>query len=67
MAATTILSPTDEIEIPEVVRSARGRKPGQTCAVVPKSSGVLIVPVPLKERLAGLAKGADPRGYRDRA
>lgn len=67
MAATTILSSTYEIEIPEVVRSARGWQPGQTFAVVPKSRGVLIVPVPLKERLAGLAKGADPRGYRDRA
>lgn len=66
MAATTNLSSTFEIEIPEAIRTTRGWQPGQTFAFLPKSKGVLLVPVPRKERLAGLAKGADPANFRDR-
>lgn len=33
---------------------------------IPKGRGVLLVPVPKPEDLAGLARGADPAGYRDR-
>ena len=32
-----------------------------------EGEGVLLVPVPKKEDLAGLARGAKPEGYRDRA
>jgi hypothetical protein len=33
---------------------------------VPKGDGLLLVPVPEPDDLAGLAKGAKPDGFRDR-
>jgi hypothetical protein len=35
-------------------------------AFIPKGEGLLLVPVPERDDLAGLARGADPEGYRDR-
>ena len=39
---------------------------GQQFAFIPKGTGVLLVPVPELADLAGIAKGADPKDYRDR-
>ena len=39
---------------------------GQVFAFIPKGTGVLLVPVPEQEELAGIARGADATGYRDR-
>jgi hypothetical protein len=33
---------------------------------IPKGKGVLVVPVPHRDALTGIAEGADPRDYRDR-
>jgi hypothetical protein len=33
---------------------------------LPKGGGVVLVPVPSRESLRGIAKGANPENYRDR-
>jgi AbrB family looped-hinge helix DNA binding protein len=63
---TARLSTKFQISIPKAVRSARRWQPGQEFAFIPKGEGVLLVPVPKPEDLAGLARGARPEGYRDR-
>lgn len=60
------LSSKFQISIPKAVRAARQWKAGQEFAFIPKGEGVLLVPVPKSEQLAGLARGASPQGYRDR-
>jgi hypothetical protein len=35
-------------------------------AFIPKGEGMLLVPVPRLEDLAGMARGAKPADYRDR-
>lgn len=64
---TAKLTAKFQVSIPRSVRSARQWQPGQLFAFVPKGDGVLLVPVPKREELAGLARGANPQGYRDRA
>jgi AbrB family looped-hinge helix DNA binding protein len=63
---TAKLSSKFQISIPKAVRTARRWKAGQEFAFIPKGEGVLLVPVPKREDLAGLARGASPRDYRDR-
>lgn len=63
---TAALSGTFRIGIPKAVRAARGWEAGQVLAFVPKGAGVMLVPVPTKERLRGIAKGADVREFRER-
>jgi AbrB family looped-hinge helix DNA binding protein len=65
-ANTAKLSSKFQISIPKAVRTARHWKAGQEFAFLPKGEGVLLVPVPKREDLAGLARGASPRDYRDR-
>jgi AbrB family looped-hinge helix DNA binding protein len=64
--STTTLSSKHRIEIPKSVREARGWKPGQKFAFVPKDGGLMLVPVPEFKDLFGIMAGADPTGYRDR-
>jgi AbrB family looped-hinge helix DNA binding protein len=66
MSDTATLSSKFQISIPKAVRTAHNWKAGQEFAFIPKGSGVLLVPVPERHELAGLAKGADPSDYRDR-
>jgi AbrB family looped-hinge helix DNA binding protein len=63
---TTTLSSKYQISIPKEVREAQGWKPGQEFAFVPRGGGVVLVPVPTIEELFGMARGANPDGYRDR-
>ena len=67
MADTATLSRKFQISIPKDVRVAHGWQAGQEFAFIPKGTGVLLVPVPKLEDLRGIAKGADPEGYRDRS
>ena len=67
MAETATLSSKFQISIPKAVRSARHWKAGQVFAFIPKGTGVLLVPVPDRDALAGLAAGAAPDDYRDRS
>lgn len=66
MSNSTTLSAKFQISIPKKVREAQGWKAGQEFVFIPKDGGVLLVPVPTIEDLRGIAKGADPTGYRDR-
>ncbi|MCM5555057.1 AbrB/MazE/SpoVT family DNA-binding domain-containing protein [Pleomorphomonas sp. NRK KF1] len=66
MSETATLSSKFQISIPKAVRNARKWKPGQEFAFIPKGSGVLLVPVPKIEDLAGTLAGVDVEDYRDR-
>ena len=66
MADTATLSTKFQISIPKAVREHQRWEAGQKLVFVPKGKGVLIVPAPSLESLRGVAKGADPAGYRDR-
>ena len=48
------------------MRDARNWKAGQVFAFISKGTGVLLVPVPKRKDLAGIAKGAKAEDYRDR-
>jgi AbrB family looped-hinge helix DNA binding protein len=63
---TATLSAKFQISIPKAIRAARHWRAGQVFAFIPKGQGVLLVPVPRREDLAGIARGANPTGYRDR-
>lgn len=67
MSDTATLSSKFQIPIPKAVRAAQGREAGLTFVVIPKGTGVLLVPVPKRESLKGLARGASAAGYRDRS
>ena len=66
MPATATLSSKFQISIPKAVRETQHWQPGQEFVFIPKGKGVLVMPVPEFESLAGIAAGADPSGYRDR-
>lgn len=66
MSDTATLSAKFQISIPKAVRTARRWKAGQEFAFIPKGTGVLLIPVPELADLAGLAKGAKAKGFRDR-
>ncbi|WP_395620907.1 AbrB/MazE/SpoVT family DNA-binding domain-containing protein [Dokdonella sp.] len=67
MPAAATLSSKHQISIPKAVRDAQNWEAGQEFVFIPKGKGVLLMPVPAFETLAGLAKGAKPTRYRDRS
>jgi AbrB family looped-hinge helix DNA binding protein len=67
MTATARLSSKFQISIPKAVRDEARWEAGQQFVFIPKGKGVLLMPVPALEDLAGIAKGAEKSGYRDRA
>jgi len=67
MAETATLSSKFQISIPKAIRTAQHWEAGLTFAFIPKGAGVLLVPVPKKQELKGLAKGATPDDHRDRS
>ena len=66
MPDTATLSSKFQISIPKAVRAAQHWEAGLTFAFIPKGTGVLLVPVPKRDALQGLARGASPSDYRDR-
>ncbi len=66
MSETATLSSKFQISIPKAIRTTQHWEAGLTFAFIPKGTGVLLVPIPKREELKRLAKGADPTGYRDR-
>jgi AbrB family looped-hinge helix DNA binding protein len=66
MSLTATLSSEFQIAIPKTVREERRWRAGQEFIFVPKGEGVLLIPAPELKQLAGIARGADKSGYRDR-
>lgn len=66
MPATATLSSKFQISIPKTVRDKQHWEAGQEFVFIHKGKGVLVMPVPEFEQLAGIAKGARKEGYRDR-
>ena len=66
MSETATLSSKFQISIPKAIRTAQHWEAGLTFAFIPKGTGVLLVPVPERAALQGLARGANPADYRDR-
>ena len=66
MSASATVSSKFQISIPKEVRERLGLQPGQKIAFIAKPEGFLIVPVPRREDLAGMARGANTEDYRDR-
>jgi AbrB family looped-hinge helix DNA binding protein len=67
MSDTATLSSKFQISIPKAIRSAQHWEAGLTFAFIPKGTGVLLVPVPKRDALNGLVRGASASDYRDRA
>jgi AbrB family looped-hinge helix DNA binding protein len=59
MSATSKLSSKYEISIPKAVRERLAWRPGQKIAFVDRGHSVVMVPVPDREALAGMARGAN--------
>lgn len=66
MPATAMLSSKYQISVPKAIRDDLHWQAGQEFVFIPKGKGVLLMPVPEFEQLAGLAQGANSVGYRDR-
>jgi AbrB family looped-hinge helix DNA binding protein len=66
MNATATLSSKFQISIPKAVREAQHWQAGQEFVFIPKGKGMMLMPVPTLEQLRGIARGAEPEGYRDR-
>jgi AbrB family looped-hinge helix DNA binding protein len=66
MSTTATLSAKFQISIPKAVQEEFHWAAGQEFVFVPKGRGVLVIPVPTLNDLAGMAKGSKTTGYRDR-
>jgi AbrB family looped-hinge helix DNA binding protein len=55
-----------QLTIPKELRGREKWKPGQEFALVPRGNTIVLVPVPEREELMGIAKGAEAGEYRDR-
>jgi bifunctional DNA-binding transcriptional regulator/antitoxin component of YhaV-PrlF toxin-antitoxin module len=67
MVETATLSAKFQLSIPKAIRTAQHWQAGLTFAFIPEGTGVLLVPVPKREALKGLARGAAATDYRDRS
>jgi bifunctional DNA-binding transcriptional regulator/antitoxin component of YhaV-PrlF toxin-antitoxin module len=61
---TARLSAKFQISIPKAIRTARRWQAGQVFAFVPRGEGMMLVPVPTLDELAGPALGAKRQDYR---
>lgn len=66
MTATATLSSKFQISVPKAIRDDLHWQAGQEFVFIPKGKGVLLMPVPELDQLAGLACGANGASYRDR-
>ena len=67
MSETATLSSKFQISIPKAIRSAQAWEAGLTFTFISKGTGVLLVPVPKRDALKGLARGTSASDYRDRS
>ena len=66
MTAIAKLSEKFQISIPKEIREAQDWRAGQRFAFVPHGRSLLLVPVPSRDELFGIAAGANPDDVRDR-
>ena len=66
MTAIATLSGKFQISIPKAVREEQRWQAGQEFVFIPKGKGVLLMPVPELQQLAGIVKGAKTQAIRDR-
>jgi AbrB family looped-hinge helix DNA binding protein len=66
MSNSATLSAKFQISIPKSVRAAKQWSAGQEFAFIQSGAGVLLVPVPTRDELFGIAKGANGDDFRDR-
>ncbi len=66
MSVTTTLSSKFQISIPKGVREELAWQAGQQFVFIPKGKGILLMPMPTLNELAGLAKNAKSKDHRDR-
>jgi AbrB family looped-hinge helix DNA binding protein len=66
MSTTATLSSKYQISIPKFVREEQHWDAGQEFVFIPKDKGVLLMPAPELDQLAGIAKGARKEDFRDR-
>jgi AbrB family looped-hinge helix DNA binding protein len=66
MAAISTISPKFQVSIPKALRDQVRWRPGQKLAFIPRGNGLLMIPVPRREDLVGIARGAEVDDYRDR-
>jgi len=64
--STSTLSSKFQVSIPKALRDRLSWRPGQKIAFIAKADGVLMVSVPDREALFGIAPGVNTEGYRDR-
>ena len=66
MTETATLTSRYQISVPKTIRHAQHWEAGVKLAFIPKGKGVLLVPVPERDSLKGIAKGANTEAWRDR-
>jgi AbrB family looped-hinge helix DNA binding protein len=66
MASTATLSSKYQISVPKIIRDELHWEAGQEFVFIPKGKGVLLMPLPNLEQLAGMVRGARTEDYRDR-
>jgi AbrB family looped-hinge helix DNA binding protein len=66
MTLQSTLSPKYQVSIPKALRQQLNWRAGQKLTFIPKGKGVLIIPVPDRDALVGIARGANVDDYRDR-
>ena len=66
MTPTSKISSKCQVSIPKTVRERLAWRPGQKIAFIDKGKGVLMIRVPEREELVGIARGANLENYRDR-
>jgi AbrB family looped-hinge helix DNA binding protein len=66
MGTTTKLSEKFQISIPKEIREAQNWRAGQRFAFIPEGNSYLLVPVPTREEMFGIAAGANTDDIRDR-
>jgi AbrB family looped-hinge helix DNA binding protein len=66
MSLRSTLSPKYQVSIPKALRQQLNWRPGLRLTFIAKGKGVLMIPVPDRDSLVGIARGANVDDYRDR-
>lgn len=67
MGVSAKISSKFQVAIPKEIREGHDwAKPGQEVVFIPRGKSLVMVPAGDFDSLRGVAKGANPEGYRDR-